>query len=351
MDSMTNNDKAAGFIATSNHGFGAQAMEEIRRLFEQVKLTAIVPAEIFRFDAEGISKREATLLLTEREPVFVRHVQPVDVQVAIDRTESDLHRLQETVKSSFNLPEGAKVAVQTRKLDGVEYAYTPFACKEAIDEAIVRNFRAEPVVKGADLIISVFLTAELALIGLSAPADNLSDWSGGAVRFQREEGQISRAKFKLLEAEMRFGLDFRSYRNALDIGAAPGGWTSLLLERGCHVTAVDPARLDPGLLQHPKLTFLQKNAGDVRFRDGAFDLLVCDMSWSPRQMTTLVGDLLYAVQPGGTCIITVKLMHKKAFQTMREVVGDLSPQLELQKAKQLFHNREELTMFFIKARS
>ncbi len=67
-------------------------------------------------------------------------------------------------------------------------------------------------------------------------------------------------------------------------------------------------------------------------------------------MAKLVRGLLYALKTGGTAIITVKLMNKKAFQSIREVIQDLSPELELQKAKQLFHNREELTLFLVKTR-
>jgi 23S rRNA (cytidine2498-2'-O)-methyltransferase len=347
MERLGVTEEKSSFIGTSNHGFGPQAQEEIRRLFHQVRFKAIVPAEIYRFDVPQ-SKETVTSVLKAHEPVFVRHIHPVDVQFAIDRTKSDLIKLQETVISCCTLREGMKVAVQVRKLDGLSYEYTPFACKAAVDEALVRKFRVEPVVKDADMIVSVMMTERDGYVGLSSPEDNLSDWPGGAIRFRKEEGQVSRAKFKLLEAEQRFGLDFRNYSSALDIGAAPGGWTSLLLERGCKVTAVDPARLDPVLLQHPKLTFLQKNAAAVSFDKGIFDLLVCDMSWSHRQMTTLVKKLLYALQIGGTAIITAKLMHKKAFQTMREITQDVSPQLRLQKAKQLFHNRDELTMFFIK---
>ena len=91
-----------------------------------------------------------------------------------------------------------------------------------------------------------------------APEDMLSDWPGGAVRFQREEGQISRAKFKLLEAEREFGLHYAKYQQALDIGAAPGGWTSLLLERGLRVTPSIQQSLHPTLLAYPTLTYLKR---------------------------------------------------------------------------------------------
>ncbi|GAA4876487.1 SAM-dependent methyltransferase [Paenibacillus vulneris] len=334
------------FIGTSNHGFGQHAQEEIRRLFEtQVQFRHIIPAEVFTFTIQE-DKASVIEKLIHHEPMFLRHMQPVDAVLEWDGSmEALLHPIAESLK----LEEGLKTAVQVRKTEQVSSDVSLGDYKRAIDEVLEKEYSTIPVVKDADVIVSVFLTADKAYLGVSKPEHNLSDWSGGAIRFRKEEGQVSRAKFKLLEAERAFGLDFGQYRSALDIGAAPGGWTSLLLERGMKVTAVDPAKLDPSLLRNPKLTFLQKNAADVTFQPQSFDLLVCDMSWSPRQMAKLVKGLLYALQTGGTAIITVKLMHKKPFQTVRELVEDLSPELALQKGKQLFHNREELTVFFIKA--
>lgn len=336
------------FIGTSNRGFAQQAQEELRRLLGSVKSEWLVPGEVFLFGTETV-RDEAIRTITSNEPVFLRHMQPVDAQSVWDGSLDKLMAFIVERLTASRLDFGLKFAAQVRKTEDADPEISPPAVKAAVDEMLSADFSAQPVVKDADLILSLFFTKAIVYYGLSRPKDNLSDWSGGAVRFRKEEGQVSRAKFKLLEAEQVFGLDFTRYRAALDIGAAPGGWTSLLLERGLQVTAIDPAKLDAGLLRNPNLTYHQKKADEVVFASSAFDLLVCDMSWSHRQMAKLVRGLLYALKTGGTAVITVKLMHKKAFQTIREVVQDLSPQLELQKAKQLFHNREELTLFLVKS--
>lgn len=338
---------ASLFIGTSNHGFAQYAQEEIRRLFPGTKFTVLEPGEVF-FVQAPFERTEVTEGLKGREPMFLRHIQPVTYELPIDRTRSDLDRLVEFVRDNLTFAAGEKVAIQTRKLNAVKYEYTPYGVKETLDAILVQEQNIEPVVRGADTILSIFLTADRLHMGLSRPEDNLSDWSGGAVRYQKEEGQISRAKFKLLEAEERFHLDFSQYEKALDIGAAPGGWTALLLERGCHVTAVDPGELHPSLLDNPNLTYFQKNAGDLHLGDEAYDLLVCDMSWSPKMMAKLVADLLPALRIGGTAVITVKLMHKKPFQTVKDILNTLGGDVELMRAKQLFHNREELTLYLMK---
>jgi 23S rRNA (cytidine2498-2'-O)-methyltransferase len=335
------------FIGTSNHGFAQYAQEEIKRLFPAARFSLLVPTEVFTFDLP-VSVEEATRLIREQEPMFLRHMQPVDHILEGVRSDADLNELVQWLRENASFQAGDKVAVQVRKEEGSGAPYAPIAMKSAIDQLLSTHFNVEPVVKDAERIISVYVTADRVFLGISRAEDNLSDWSGGAIRFHKEEDQISRAKFKLLEAEQRFGLDFGAYRTALDIGAAPGGWTSLLLEKGLKVTAIDPANMHPSLIKNPQLTIYKKNAGEVKLRDGEFDLLVCDMSWSPRQMGRLVADLLYALKLGGTAIITVKLMHKKPFQTVRELLQAFESVLELVQAKQLFHNREELTLYLIK---
>jgi 23S rRNA (cytidine2498-2'-O)-methyltransferase len=72
------------------------------------------------------------------------------------------------------------------------------------------------------------------------------------------------------------------------------------------------------------------------------------MSWSPMQMCRLVLDLEETLAPHATAIITIKLMHKKPLQTIREVKERFSTAFIIKRAKQLFHNREEITLYLEK---
>ncbi|MFC4777705.1 SAM-dependent methyltransferase [Paenibacillus sp. GCM10023252] len=330
------------WIGTANSPYSPYAMEELRRVIQGVTYTQLAAGEVFKFDSP--LDREATLrAIGEEEPIFLRHVQPVDRTISITGNADDLESLSDTIRRAKLTFEGRMTAVHVRRASGTSYPYSAADTKAVID-AVLLEVDAEPVVQQPDIIIAIYAAKDQLYIGFGKPDEMLSDWPGGAVRFQREEGQISRAKFKLLEAERTFGLNYANFRQALDIGAAPGGWTSLLLERGLRVTAVDPAELHPSLAAYTTLTALRKNASEVSFKPGTFDLLVCDMSWSPMQMCRLITDLKDALAPGATAIITVKLMHRKPLQTIREVKERLSTVFHLRKAKQLFHNREEITL-------
>ncbi|WP_339234513.1 SAM-dependent methyltransferase [Paenibacillus sp. FSL R5-0517] len=334
------------FICTANHGFAPYAQEELRRTFGAVKSTVLVPGEIL-LAGLPVAEEEVAGKLLEDYPTFLRHIQPVQFQENTEDSEQSIEKLIAFVMNHKELT-GTPVVLQVRKTDGAFWQENAASLKQLLTEKL-DELGCEWVVRDAEYVISVFAANDMLYAGVSRPEQNLSDWNGGAVRFQKEDGQISRAKFKLLEAEQTFGIDFTSFRKALDIGAAPGGWTSFLLERGLEVTAVDPAKMDATLLASPKLTFLKKNAGDVRFREGEFDLLVCDMSWSPKLMSRLVSDLLYSLQPGGTAIVTVKLLHKKPLALIKDVIDTFErSRMQIQRSKQLFHNREEITLYMVK---
>jgi 23S rRNA (uridine2552-2'-O)-methyltransferase len=65
------------------------------------------------------------------------------------------------------------------------------------------------------------------------------------VQAARQQGWRSRAAFKLVEMDDRFGLIRRGAR-VVDLGAAPGGWTQIALERGAGlVVGVDMLPIDP----------------------------------------------------------------------------------------------------------
>lgn len=350
------------FVCTANHGFAPYAQEELRRTFGAVKSQVLESGEVFLASLAAENSAVVEDLL-KTQPVFLRHLFPAEMKTEVSGNvdlEGLAKQLAEWASSSPKLTgrtsrgvaedeEAAiTVAVQVRKSSGSKLPATALQLKEAVEAAWPAGF-IQFAVRDADYIFSVYAAEEAVYAGVSLPEENLSDWNGGAIRFLREEGQISRAKFKLLEAERIFGIEFGSFRRALDIGAAPGGWTSFLLERGLQVTAVDPAKMHPALLENPQLTYLRKNADSVKFEMNEFDLLVCDMSWNPKLTARLVIDLLYSLAVGGTAVVTIKLLSKKPLALIKEITEMYTDaRMQIVQAKQLFHNRDEITLYMIK---
>jgi 23S rRNA (uridine2552-2'-O)-methyltransferase len=64
------------------------------------------------------------------------------------------------------------------------------------------------------------------------------------VQGAREEGYRSRAAYKLLELDQKFGLLRRGQR-VLDLGCAPGGWLQVALAKGARAVGVDLLEVAP----------------------------------------------------------------------------------------------------------
>ncbi|WP_019006169.1 SAM-dependent methyltransferase [Cohnella laeviribosi] len=333
------------FIGTANPGFAPYAMDELRRRFPALTVSGLAPGETFRFAAGGRPERELIAELRRDEPVFLRHLFPIEAEAGLDGgPEAVADAMTRFAASCADRVRGKTVAVQVRKSQDSPF---PFGSAEGRDLMVPALTEAGAGIapRGTDLILSVYASKKTLYMGLSAPEDNLSDWPGGAVRFRRDDGLISRAAFKLLEAEQAFGLPLSRFTNALDLGAAPGGWTSVLLERGLKVTAVDPAEMADSLKGHPRLRHLRRNAAEVDFAPGSFDLLVCDMSWDPYHTCRIVSNLAPALSAGASALITLKLMHRKPLQTISALKAEYGKAFEIVRIKQLFHNREEVTMW------
>jgi 23S rRNA (cytidine2498-2'-O)-methyltransferase len=184
-----------------------------------------------------------------------------------------------------------------------------------------------------------------ALIGLSRAEQNLSDWAGGMRRFAREPGQVSRAEFKLLEALELFSIPVREHGVALDLGAAPGGWTRVLRSLGQYVTAVDPAELDPRVAGESGVRHKHMTADEyLRMGPDQFDLIVNDMRMDARESARVM--LAYApfLYRHGYAIMTLKLPEEQREPVIEQALKLLRGAYDIVGARQLFHNRSEITV-------
>lgn len=334
-------------IVTCSPDYITYGFDELKRADTTVTERSSLDRGVFRVRTNH-SFTEFSNLIKGSDPIFVRHLQPIDEALPISRTKDDLlGYIELLLRHVARLPQDARIAVQVRRVSGLDYAYTSYGVKESLDP-ILRENGFTPVVQQADAIISLYITADKAYFGVSSPEQNLSDWAGGAVRFQKTEEQASRSRFKLEEACLVFGIDLGNYQDALDLGASPGGWTAYLLESGLNVTAVDTGRLDQNLLDNPNLRYINKNAAEVQFGEEEFDLLTCDMSWDPFHTVKIVREHSDSLRSGGTLILTIKLMHKKVMKTIEECLRLLDEEFERKHVKQLFHNRDEVTAYLQK---
>jgi 23S rRNA (cytidine2498-2'-O)-methyltransferase len=292
---------------------------------------------------------EVAARLRARSPIFIRHIQPVQREVAIGLTPEDLDRLAgAAVELASGLSPGQTFSVQTRLLPEDRQDFSPpygrFEVNERLAAALQVATGAPLDVRAPVQVLSALVTPSVGCLGLSRATENLSSWAGGAMRFAREEGQVSRSEFKLLEALAAFDLSLPATGRALDLGAAPGGWTRVLRRAGLEVTAVDPGDLDPRLSADAGIRHVRALAQELRCRPGEFEVLVNDMRMDGRDSARLMLDLAPCLRPGGLGIMTVKLPHAKPGQVAHQAIALLHQRYRILNARQLFHNRSEITV-------
>jgi 23S rRNA (cytidine2498-2'-O)-methyltransferase len=194
------------------------------------------------------------------------------------------------------------------------------------------------------------LSPTAAYVGFSDPADS-APWPMGIARLRMPRSAASRSTLKLAEALLVF-LDeaeraewLRPGLTAVDLGAAPGGWTWQLMRHGLQVYAVDNGDLDPALLSTDQVEHFR--ADGLKWKPKRpVDWLVCDMVEKPARIATLAAQWL----ADGHCrraIFNLKLPMKKRWEELQrcrtlidDILCDHAHQLRF---KQLYHDREEVT--------
>lgn len=189
-------------------------------------------------------------------------------------------------------------------------------------------------------------------VGLSHPGD-ASPWPMGVPRLRMPRGAPSRSTLKLAEAflalmsESEQAKTLRAGLHAVDLGAAPGGWTLQLAQRGLHVAAIDNGPiaeevLATGLVQHVRADgFTWRPKKPVEW-------LVCDMVEQPARIALLIADWINT----GRCrrsIFNLKLPMKKRHEEVercRALIAErLGARRHVLRMKHLYHDREEITAY------
>lgn len=197
-----------------------------------------------------------------------------------------------------------------------------------------------------------FLDGTNAFVGYGAQA-NSPPWPRGIPRLRYHYDAPSRASLKLDEAILRFLSPEETTRllvqgmQAVDLGAAPGGWTWQLMRRGLQVTAVDNGPLAPDLLKSGLVSHLCVDGFSYRPK-APVPWMVCDMVEQPIRIADLVARWIEE----GWCqqtIFNLKLPMNRRYQEVQRCLDLIRRRLSKKAlcfsltCKQLYHDREEVT--------
>jgi len=197
-----------------------------------------------------------------------------------------------------------------------------------------------------------FTDASNVRIAISKP-QNSAPWPLGIPRLRMPRSAPSRSTLKLDEAWQTF-MDEREREawvrpgmTAVDLGAAPGGWSWQLAQRSLRVTAVDNGPIDPALLATGLIEHVQADAFYYRPKQPV-DWLVCDVVEQPHRVARLLAQWLTRGDCGAL-IANLKLPMKQRLTSVTDALSQLQQAVPKHGrrlgAKQLYHDREEMTVF------
>lgn len=194
---------------------------------------------------------------------------------------------------------------------------------------------------------------EQAWVGRSRP-ERSSPWVNGIPRLKFPKDAPSRSTLKLDEAFMIM-LD-EDERTALlgnpgtvvDLGAAPGGWTYQMVQRGFFVTAIDNAAMDPVLMQSGMVEHKEVDAFHYKPKHPV-ELLLCDMIERPSKVVPMIARW-FKEKHCTWAVFNLKLPMKKRYEEYESFLhqfwqlSGLDEETTSLRARHLYHDRDEITV-------
>jgi 23S rRNA (cytidine2498-2'-O)-methyltransferase len=200
-----------------------------------------------------------------------------------------------------------------------------------------------------------FVGATRVFVGLSSPSDG-SAWPMGIPRLAMPKDAPSRSTLKLAEAiltllspdEQRTTL--QPGLQAVDLGAAPGGWSWQLAARhGMRVTALDNGPLAPAVLATGRVEHLRADGFTWRPKKPVA-WMVCDMVEQPSRIAALMAEWVAS----GLCrhsIFNLKLPMKRRHEEVERCRALIALRFHqagskyILRIKHLYHDREEVSCY------
>lgn len=203
----------------------------------------------------------------------------------------------------------------------------------------------EPVVKSDRVLDCVLVDSQTWMTGFHRATFTATCYPGGMINLVMPPEIVSRAWYKMEEALIWSGLPLEEGARVAELGSSPGGATQALLARGCLVLGVDPAEMDPVVLNHPHFRHLRGRTTELPKKEfRKIRWLASDMNVAPNYTLDAVEDIVTNKQVSiRGLILTLKLIEWDLAWNIPEYLDRIrSWGFNVIKARQLQHNRQEI---------
>jgi len=324
-------------------------------------------------DFEKVSKASA----------FIDFIIGVDLTLQINAF--DYQQIEEAIAKIINRSKAKTFKIEVKKID-----FSSNETAKSIEVRLGRELEKQGYVanlNNPELIVYCLLLRNAVILGHPIAGSNRLTLDLFRQVNREKNNFVNRAEYKLKEAVEAFGIDLSMHKIALDIGAAPGGWSHYLLQHGIKVVAVDNALLDykkfigkkilvitnekeklllsniPNIslhefgeeieigeydLIHLKTSVLDEHIAGLLDKLGKFDMLTIDTNTAPLESASIANRLAGFLANNAVLVMTIKLISKAFSKHIYEAVEELSKNYASVKVKKLPHNRQEVTLFATK---
>jgi len=173
----------------------------------------------------------------------------------------------------------------------------------------------------------------------AAPA--LSRFAAGLPPVASDLQAPARAFAKLVEAQQRLGRAIQPGETCVDLGASPGGWTWVAVQRGARVTAIDRSPLRADLMQHPDVEFVKGDAFAYE-PPQPIDWLLCDVAAFPQRTLELLEQWL-GQRWCRNFVVTTKFRGQEGYELLpayKQLLRDSGYEFQI---RRLNANKNEMT--------
>ncbi len=349
-------------LAGSRAGFEGEAATDLVRAAAALGIhagpAAVAGSGHAHATADGLDAAAFRRRIAAHPPIFARNaivgtgphaVASEDQRTRADRMPSLLAAIDDLARDPAQAPPWCSVWVEYPDTnDGKALSRLARALQSRLEVALGEAGRIDA---NADCRLHVFLPdGRTAWIGTSAAV--ATRWPLGIPRLRRAGRAPSRSAQKLAEAIVVFlgereGDLLHAGQRAVDLGAAPGGWTWVLASRGLQVVAVDNGPLKGDVAHDPRVRHLR--ADGLTWRPPRpVDWLVCDIVERPARIAELVAGWI-ADGDAHAAIFNLKLPMKKRYDEVQRCQALIEQRLRAAGVRatlairHLYHDREEVT--------
>ena len=171
----------------------------------------------------------------------------------------------------------------------------------------------------------------------------IASFPRGEVPLADDKSAPSRAFTKLVETEQRLGRRIERGETCVDLGASPGSWSYVAIQRGAHVTAIDRTELREDLMRNPRLRF--ETADAFKYTPPqTVDWLVCDVIAAPQRSIDLLLEWLREKRMR-QFIVTIKFKGSDEYALLDSLKRDAPPLCAEFHLTRLCANKNEVCAF------